>query len=125
MHEHHSNPVGELPTATEGLPSAHEHQLVELADGDEFGLYGAGRFLILARDGVVEPNLVWKDTVLVRTAETVDILLEVTNPGRWMAHWPHRRASREQNDVQLRRRALRTQSAKVSIPSMTAEKRIE
>ena len=39
-----------------------------------------------ARDGVVEPNLVWKDTVLVRTGETVDILLDVTNPGRWMAH---------------------------------------
>jgi FtsP/CotA-like multicopper oxidase with cupredoxin domain len=35
---------------------------------------------------VVEPNLVWKDTVLVRTGETVDILLDVTNPGRWMAH---------------------------------------
>ena len=41
---------------------------------------------ILARDDVVEPNLVWKDTVLVRTGETVDILLDVTNPGRWMAH---------------------------------------
>jgi len=38
------------------------------------------------RDAVVEPNLVWKDTVLVRTGETVDILLDVTNPGRWMAH---------------------------------------
>ena len=46
----------------------------------------AGRFLILARDDVVEPNLVWKDTVLVRTGETVDILLDVTNQGRWMAH---------------------------------------
>ena len=33
-----------------------------------------------------EANLVWKDTVLVRTGETVDILLDVTNPGRWMAH---------------------------------------
>ena len=31
-------------------------------------------------------NLVWKDTVLVRANETVDILLDVTNPGRWMAH---------------------------------------
>ncbi len=51
-----------------------------------FHVHGAGRFLIVARDGVVEPNLVWKDTVLVRTGETVDILLEVTNPGRWMAH---------------------------------------
>jgi FtsP/CotA-like multicopper oxidase with cupredoxin domain len=51
-----------------------------------FHVHGAGRFLILSRDGVVEPNLVWKDTVLVRAGETVDILLEVTNPGRWMAH---------------------------------------
>ena len=44
------------------------------------------RFLILARDGRPEESLVWKDTVLVRTGETVDILLDVTNPGRWMAH---------------------------------------
>jgi FtsP/CotA-like multicopper oxidase with cupredoxin domain len=51
-----------------------------------FHLHGAGRFLILARDGVTEPNLVWKDTVLVRTGETVDILFDVTNPGLWMAH---------------------------------------
>jgi FtsP/CotA-like multicopper oxidase with cupredoxin domain len=51
-----------------------------------FHVHGAGRFLILARDGAVEPNLVWKDTVLVRTGETADILLDVTNPGRWMAH---------------------------------------
>jgi FtsP/CotA-like multicopper oxidase with cupredoxin domain len=51
-----------------------------------FHLHGAGRFLVLARDGVTEPNLVWKDTVLVRTGETVDILFDVTNPGLWMAH---------------------------------------
>ena len=51
-----------------------------------FHVHGAGRFLVLSRDGVVEPNLVWKDTVLIRTGETVDILLDVTNPGLWMAH---------------------------------------
>jgi len=51
-----------------------------------FHVHGAGRFVILARDDVAEPNLVWKDTVLVRTGETVDILLDVTNPGRWIAH---------------------------------------
>jgi FtsP/CotA-like multicopper oxidase with cupredoxin domain len=51
-----------------------------------FHVHGAGRFLVLSRDGIVEPNLVWKDTVLIRTGETVDILLDVTNPGRWMAH---------------------------------------
>ena len=51
-----------------------------------FHVHGAGRFLILTRNGEIEPNLVWKDTVLVRTGEVVDILLDVTNPGRWMAH---------------------------------------
>jgi FtsP/CotA-like multicopper oxidase with cupredoxin domain len=51
-----------------------------------FHLHGAGRFLVLARDGVAEPNLVWKDTVLVCNDQTVDILLDVTNPGLWMAH---------------------------------------
>jgi FtsP/CotA-like multicopper oxidase with cupredoxin domain len=66
-------------------------RLVNEMDSDHpmphpFHVHGAGRFLILSRDGVVEPNLVWKDTVLVRTGETVDILLDVTNPGRWMAH---------------------------------------
>src|SRR5688572_31915345 len=51
-----------------------------------FHIHGAGRFLILSRDSVVEPNLVWKDTVLIPTGQTVDVLLEVTNPGVWMAH---------------------------------------
>jgi hypothetical protein len=43
-----------------------------------FHIHGAGRFLVLARDDVVEPNLVSKDTVLVRTGEVVDIVLDVT-----------------------------------------------
>jgi FtsP/CotA-like multicopper oxidase with cupredoxin domain/YHS domain-containing protein len=51
-----------------------------------FHIHGAGRFLVLSRAGVPEANLVWKDTVLVRTGETVDILLDVSNPGLWMAH---------------------------------------
>jgi FtsP/CotA-like multicopper oxidase with cupredoxin domain len=51
-----------------------------------FHIHGAGRFVVLARDGMPEANLVWKDTVLVRTGQTVDILLDVTNPGIWMAH---------------------------------------
>ncbi len=51
-----------------------------------FHVHGAGRFLILSRGGRPEANLVWKDTVLVRAGQTVDILLDVTNPGSWMAH---------------------------------------
>jgi FtsP/CotA-like multicopper oxidase with cupredoxin domain len=66
-------------------------RLVNEMDSDHpmhhpFHVHGAGRFLILSRDGTVEPNLVWKDTVLVRRGETLDILLDVTNPGVWMAH---------------------------------------
>ncbi len=66
-------------------------RLVNEMDSDHpmhhpFHIHGAGRFLVLARDGVAEENLVWKDTVLLGTGETVDILLDVTNPGRWMAH---------------------------------------
>jgi FtsP/CotA-like multicopper oxidase with cupredoxin domain len=51
-----------------------------------FHVHGAGRFLVLSRDGAPEPNLVWKDTVLLRAGQTVDILLDVSNPGLWMAH---------------------------------------
>jgi FtsP/CotA-like multicopper oxidase with cupredoxin domain len=66
-------------------------RLVNEMDSDHpmhhpFHLHGAGRFLVLARDGVAEPNLVWKDTILVRTGQTVDILFDVSNPGLWMAH---------------------------------------
>jgi FtsP/CotA-like multicopper oxidase with cupredoxin domain len=66
-------------------------RLVNEMDSDHpmhhpFHVHGAGRFVVLARGGAAEANLVWKDTVLVRTGETVDILLCVTNPGIWMAH---------------------------------------
>lgn len=44
------------------------------------------RFVVVSRNGVPETNLVWKDTTLVRAGETVDIVLEPSNPGLWMAH---------------------------------------
>jgi len=44
------------------------------------------RFLVLEKDGVRTENLVWKDTVLVPIGSYVDILLDITNPGEWMAH---------------------------------------
>jgi FtsP/CotA-like multicopper oxidase with cupredoxin domain len=66
-------------------------RLVNEMDSDHpmhhpFHIHGAGRFLVLTRDGVTEPNVVWKDTVLVKTGEIVDIVLDVSNPGLWMAH---------------------------------------
>jgi suppressor of ftsI len=44
------------------------------------------RFLVLEQNGVPNENLVWKDTVLLPTGSTTDILLELSNPGRWMVH---------------------------------------
>jgi FtsP/CotA-like multicopper oxidase with cupredoxin domain len=66
-------------------------RLVNEMDSDHpmhhpFHIHGAGRFLVLSRDDVPESNLVWKDTVLLRAGQTVDILLDVSNPGLWMAH---------------------------------------
>ena len=50
-----------------------------------FHIHGQ-RFLVLSRNGVTNDNLVWKDTMLLSVGETADILLELSNPGRWMAH---------------------------------------
>jgi FtsP/CotA-like multicopper oxidase with cupredoxin domain len=66
-------------------------RLINTMDSDHpmhhpFHIHGAGRFLVIARDDEPEANLVWKDTVLVRAGETVDIALDVTSPGMWMAH---------------------------------------
>jgi len=65
-------------------------RIVNEADSDHpmqhpFHIHGQ-RFLILSRDGVANTNLAWKDTVLVGTGETVEMLVDMTNPGGWMAH---------------------------------------
>ncbi len=44
------------------------------------------RFLVLKSDQSRNENLVWKDTVLIKNGETVDLLVDVTNPGEWMLH---------------------------------------
>ncbi|MBA3585504.1 MAG: multicopper oxidase family protein [Gemmatimonadetes bacterium] len=44
------------------------------------------RFLVLSQGGVANDNLVWKDTLLVPAGEAADILLDLSNPGRWMLH---------------------------------------
>ncbi len=44
------------------------------------------RFLVVAMDGVENPNLVWKDTAIVPVGSTMDILVDMSNPGTWMAH---------------------------------------
>src|SRR5690242_21948159 len=64
-------------------------RLVNEMDSDHpmhypFHLHGAGRFLVLARDGVAEASLVAQATVVVRTGQTVEILYVVSMPGLWM-----------------------------------------
>lgn len=44
------------------------------------------RFVVLARDDVPNDNLVWKDTAIVPVGSTMDILVEMSNPGVWMLH---------------------------------------
>jgi FtsP/CotA-like multicopper oxidase with cupredoxin domain len=63
--------------------------VVELADGDHFELrvapvakqIGGATVLMLAYNGSIPGP-----TLRVRTGEVIDIVLDVTNPGRWMAH---------------------------------------
>lgn len=50
-----------------------------------FHMHGQ-RFLVIERNGEKQENFVWKDTVLIKTWETVDILVDMSNPGEWMAH---------------------------------------
>ena len=44
------------------------------------------RFLVLTRDDVRSSNLVWKDTVIIPAGESVELLVDMSNPGRWMMH---------------------------------------
>jgi FtsP/CotA-like multicopper oxidase with cupredoxin domain len=44
------------------------------------------RVLVLQRNGVPTANHVWKDTALIQAGETVELLVEMSNPGKWMLH---------------------------------------
>jgi FtsP/CotA-like multicopper oxidase with cupredoxin domain len=44
------------------------------------------RFLVISEDEKMNKNLAWKDTALVPKGSTVDLLVEFTNPGKWMMH---------------------------------------
>ncbi len=53
--------------------------------GHPIHLHGQ-RFLVIARNGAANEDPVWKDTVLVPAGGTVDLLVDTSNPGRWMLH---------------------------------------
>lgn len=44
------------------------------------------RFAVAKRNGIPNDNLVWKDTMILPAGSTAEILLEVSNPGKWMVH---------------------------------------
>jgi suppressor of ftsI len=44
------------------------------------------RVLVMRRNGAANQHLVWKDTVIIPAGQVVDLLVEMTNPGRWMLH---------------------------------------
>ena len=43
--------------------------------------------LVLSEDGMSNDNFAWKDTVLVPTGKTVDVLVQFSNPGNWAMHY--------------------------------------
>ena len=44
------------------------------------------RFLVASVNGKPNPSLAWKDTYLVPSGSTADLVLDAANPGGWMAH---------------------------------------
>ncbi len=50
-----------------------------------FHIHGQ-RYLVLSIDGVPNENMVWKDTALMPVGSTIDLLVDMSNPGDWMMH---------------------------------------
>jgi len=44
------------------------------------------KFLVLSTNGEKSTNLVWKDTALIQTGDTVELLVQMDNPGDWVIH---------------------------------------
>jgi suppressor of ftsI len=44
------------------------------------------RFLMVAQDQIPMSNLAWMDTAIVPVGSSIDILVEMSNPGEWMLH---------------------------------------
>ena len=44
------------------------------------------RILVTSMDGTESQNLAWKDTAIVPVGSSMDLLVEMSNPGEWMIH---------------------------------------
>src|SRR3989344_1349768 len=45
------------------------------------------KFLVVNTNGIPNQNLVWKDTALIQNGDTVELLVDMENPGNWVLHW--------------------------------------
>src|SRR5690606_7025524 len=50
-----------------------------------FHMHGQ-RMMAISINGQEVKNKVWKDSILIPVGDTVDIMVEMSNPGLWMAH---------------------------------------
>ena len=50
-----------------------------------FHIHGQ-RYLVLEIDGIPNTNMVWKDTAIIPVGSTIDLLVDMSNPGDWMMH---------------------------------------
>lgn len=48
--------------------------------------FHGNRFVVLSRNNIPTGNMMWKDTTFLKPGDQLDILLEASNPGKWMAH---------------------------------------
>ena len=44
------------------------------------------KFLVVNTNSVLNQNLVWKDTALIQNGDTVELLVDMENPGKWVIH---------------------------------------
>ena len=44
------------------------------------------KLAVISRNGIPVDSLTWEDTILLRTGEKVDIVMQATNVGSWLAH---------------------------------------
>jgi FtsP/CotA-like multicopper oxidase with cupredoxin domain len=44
------------------------------------------KLAVISRNGNPVDSLQWEDTVLLRTGEKIEVVLQATNVGKWLAH---------------------------------------
>jgi len=74
-----------VPRGTVEKIKIHNRQDAQHAMQHPIHLHGQ-RFLVVTYNGRPVENLAWKDTVLIPTGMTVELVVDYTNPGRWMMH---------------------------------------